>query len=255
MTNKQIYLKPNVVLEPLVDNWYAWSHLISPATAAMNIVGRHLTIIDSYLSAPSIHAEAVLNPKMRGGPFMDFGGGRVDEVEELQQKSLQNQAKIIEFAKAVKYLDRLLATEAKGYGLEVLYEKVPSILKGYVELYYDRHNNSGFRFFESLLYKSEFYNKNSQSISMWITNNDERPFCLSTPRLEEPNVLHLNIPFDHPGIDELAKMKRTPQTLGYIKAMLGISTFQEELFETFFTETSPPPYQRYTGDKNIQNRE
>jgi L-ascorbate metabolism protein UlaG (beta-lactamase superfamily) len=233
----------------LVDNWYAWSHLISPATAAMNIVGRHLTIIDSYLSAPSIHAEAVLNPKMRGGPFMDFGGGRVDEVKVLQQKSLQKQEKVIEFAKAVKELDKLLATEAKGYGLEVLYEKVPSILKGYVELYYDRHNNPGFRFFESLLYKSEFYNKSSQSIAMWVTNNDERPFCLSTPRLEEPHVLSLNIPFDHPGIDELAKMKRVPQTLGYIKAMLGISTSQEELFETFFTETVPPPYQKYTGDK------
>ncbi len=142
-----MYLKPNVVLEPLVDNWYAWSHLISPATAAMNIVGRHLTIIDSYLSAPSIHAEAVLNPKMRGGPFMDFGGGRVEEVKALQQQSLQKQDKMIQFAKAVKELDKLLATEAKGYGLEALYEKVPPSLKGYVELYHDRQNNPGFRFF------------------------------------------------------------------------------------------------------------
>ena len=77
---KELYLKPNVVLEPLVDKWYAWSHLISPGTAAMNIVGRHHMITESYLAAPSIHAEAVLNPKMRGGPFMDFGGARIDEV-------------------------------------------------------------------------------------------------------------------------------------------------------------------------------
>jgi L-ascorbate metabolism protein UlaG (beta-lactamase superfamily) len=249
MIDKLMYLKPNVVLEPLVDNWYAWSHLISPATAAMNIVGRHLTIIDSYIAAPSIHAEAVLNPKMRGGPFMDFGGGRVDEIKALRQQTLEKHKKVIEFAEAIKELDKLLSTEAKGYGLEPLYEKVPPILKGYVELCYDRFNNPGFRFFESLLYKSEFYNKNMQSIAMWITNNDERPFCLSTPRLREPNVVHLNIPFDHPGIDELAKMKRTPQTLGYIKAMLGLSTAQEEVFETFFTETAPPPYQKYTGDK------
>lgn len=249
MSNKQMYLKPNVVLEPLVDNWYAWSHLVSPATAAMNIVGRHLTIIDSYLSAPSIHAEAVLNPKMRGGPFMDFGGGRIDEVKALEKQSLQKQDKVIQFAKAIKDLDRLLAAEAKGYGLETLYEKVPEILKGYVELYYDRNNNPGFRFFESLLYNSEFYNKDSQSISMWLTNNDERPFCLSTPRLEEPDVINLNIPFDHPVIDELAKMKRVPQSLGYIKAMLGIPASKEDLFETFFTETPPPPYQKYTGDK------
>ena len=249
MINKQMYLKPNVVMEPLVDKWYAWSHLISPATAAMNIVGRHHMITESYLAAPSIHAEAVLNPKMRGGPFMDFGGARIDEVTELHDDSLKNQAKMVQFVKAVKELDKMLTLEAKGFGLETLYTKVPEILKGYVELFYDRFNNPGFRFFESLLYKSDFYNKSSQSIGLWMTNNDERPFCLSTPRLKENNVLDLQVSFDHPGIDELAKMRREPQSLDYIKAITGISPSQEALFETFFTETAPPPYEKYTGDK------
>ncbi|HSS48138.1 MAG TPA: hypothetical protein VLX28_04260, partial [Thermoanaerobaculia bacterium] len=27
MTAEKLYLKPNVVVEPLVDHWYAWSHL------------------------------------------------------------------------------------------------------------------------------------------------------------------------------------------------------------------------------------
>ena len=62
--NQKVYLKPNVVIEPLFDQWYAWSHLISPATAAKNITGRHLKIMDSYIMAPKIHAEAVKNPKM-----------------------------------------------------------------------------------------------------------------------------------------------------------------------------------------------
>src|SRR5476651_796237 len=100
MNKRELYLKPNVVMEPLVDKWYAWSHLISPATAAMNIVGRHLTIMESYLMAPSIHADAVLNPKMRGGPFMDFGGGRIEEVTALEKESYRKQEKVIEFAKA-----------------------------------------------------------------------------------------------------------------------------------------------------------
>jgi L-ascorbate metabolism protein UlaG (beta-lactamase superfamily) len=249
MDEKKMYLKPNVVLEPLVDNWYAWSHLVSPATAAMNIVGRHHKIIESYLIAPSIHKEAVENPKMKGGPFMDFGGGRIEEVTDLQQQSLKKQAKMFEFSQAVKELDKMLSEEAKGYGLEDTYKKVPELLKGYVELFYDRNNCPGFRFFESLLYKSEFYNKDSQSIGVWITNNDERPFVLSTPRMAEPTVIYLDIPFEHPCIDELAKMKRTPQTLKYIKEVTGITPEQEALFETFFTETPPPPYEKYTGDK------
>lgn len=249
MNEERLYLKPNVVIEPLVDKWYAWSHLISPATAAMNIVGRHLAIIESYLMAPAIHANAVLNPKMKGGPFMDFGGGRIEEVTELQEQSFEKQKQVIEFAKAIKTLDKLLDNEATGYGLEDLYTKVPEILRGYVELYYDRNNNPGFRFFESLLYQSEFYNKSSQSLAMWITNNDERPFCLSTPRLTEPDVLSLDVPFDHACIDALAKMKRTSNSYAAIKEICGITPEQEHLFKTFFTETPPPPYEKYTGDK------
>jgi L-ascorbate metabolism protein UlaG (beta-lactamase superfamily) len=199
--------------------------------------------------APSIHADAVRNPKMKGGPFMDFGGGRIEEVTELERASYQKQEKVIQFAKAIKELDRLLAAEAKGYGLEELYKKVPEILKGYVELFYDRQNNPNFRFFESLLYKSEYYNRASQSIAMWMTNNDERPFCLSTPRLNEPDVLMLDITFEDRCIDELAKMKRAPQSYEYIKNLCGITPSQEALFERFFTETPPPPYEKYTGDK------
>jgi len=44
-------------------------------------------------------------------------------------------------------------------------------------------------------------------------------------------------------------MKRTPQNYDYIKALCGILPSQEVLFETFFTETAPLPYQKYTGDK------
>lgn len=244
-----MYLKPNVVFEPLVDRWYAWSHLISPATAAMNITGRHLSIMESYLLAPGIHAEAVRNPKMLGGPFMDFGGGRIEEVRALEQDTRRKRAGMLELAKAVKELDKMLASEAKGFGLEELYPKVPKLLRGYVELYYDRNNNASFRFFESLLYKSEFHDPSAQSMAFWVTNNDHRPFCLSTPRLNEPDVLHLEIPFKHRGIDELARMKREPQTISYIKEILGITKEQEPLFETFFTEMPHPAYDKYNGDK------
>lgn len=248
MSSKK-YLKPNVVIEPLVDRWYAWSHLVSPATSAMNIAGRHLTIMDSYISAPDVHADAVKNPKMKGGPFMDVSVDRLEDVRTLYERTLNKQDKMIRFAGAVKELDKLLAAEAKGFGLEELYQKVPPLLKGYVELVYDRNNNADFRFFESLLYKSEYYNRGSQSIALWITDNDHRPFCLSTPRLDESNVLHLDIPFDHPGIDALARMKRSAQDVGYIKELLGISAGQEALFDSLLTTDEPPTYRRYTGDK------
>lgn len=248
MKSEKLYLKPNVIIEPLIERWYAWTHLVSPATAAMNVAGRHLKIMNSYIQAPQIHAAAVLNPKMLGGPFMDYGGKRVDEVRKLRSETLERQAKSIELADAVKELDRMLKTHAKGYSLETLYEKVPEILKGYVELTYDLNNHPSFRIFESLLYKSEFYNKSSQSIALWITDNDERPFCLSTPRLDEPHVLHLDIPFDHPGIDVLSKMKREAGSVDEIAEILGVKEEDRALFDTFFTTQKYPVYRKYKGD-------
>lgn len=180
---------------------------------------------------------------------MDLGGGRVEEVKALRRQTLAKQQNLIAFSEAVKELDRMLKNNAKGYSLEVLYEKVPDILKGYVELVYDLNNNPSIKFFEALLYRSKYYNAASQSIAIWVTENDERPFVLSTPRLEQENVIHLEIPFDSPSIDELAKMKSNADSFVRIKELLGIPEEQTALFESFFTETPPVTYQKYTGDK------
>ena len=149
--NNNWYLKPNLVLEPLFDRWYAWSHLISPATSAMNIVNRHLKILNSYIQSPQIHAAAVKNPQMRGGPFIDFNGARVEEAKALRDETVKKQHHMLAFAQAVGELSTMLKTNAKGYSMDALYSQVPDVLKGYVELVYDLNNNPSFRFFESLL--------------------------------------------------------------------------------------------------------
>ena len=243
------YLKPNVVIEPLIDNWYAWTHLIAPATAAMNVTGRHLKIMNSYIQSPQIHAAAVQNPKMKGGPFMDYKEVRAEEIKQLRNETMDKQVRSIELAEAIRVLDKMLKVHAKGASLETLYEKVPDMLKGYVELTYDLNNNPSFRLFEPLLYKSEFYNKGSQSIALWITDNDERPFCLSTPRLKEPHVLHLPVPFDHKGIDALCSMKREAGSIEEMAQLLGVQDADRPLFNSFFTQQEHPKYNKYEGAK------
>jgi len=247
--NKMVYLKPNAVIEPLFDSWYAWSHLISPATAAMNISKRHMEIMNSYIMAPRIHSEAVKNPKMLGGPFMDFEGDRSDDIKELKKKTLEKQKPLIELSKAINELNNMLLEKASGYSLESLYDEIPEILKGYVELIYDLNNQPSFRFYESLLYNSEFYNEDSQTIALWLADGDSRPFVLSTPRLAEEGVLHFNLPFSFEGIDRLFRMKRTPASLGEIKKAFDVKPEQEELFDDLFTEDPPPSYKKYEGDK------
>jgi len=80
------FLRPDVQLDPLVNRWYAWPHLIAPATAAMNIAN-HLAILRSYIAAPRVHAAAVRNPAMRGGPFLELSGDRIAEVKDFAERT------------------------------------------------------------------------------------------------------------------------------------------------------------------------
>jgi L-ascorbate metabolism protein UlaG (beta-lactamase superfamily) len=249
MDNDQYYLKYNVKLEPLVNQWYAWPHLIPPTTAAMNITNSHLKIMKSYVSAPEVHVAAVKNPAMRGGPFMNHPADRVQEVRALMERTLREQAHMIDLAGAIKTLSDTLRNEASGYSLEPLYEKVPEGLKGYVELVYDLNNIPSFRFIEGLLYKSQYYNPSAQSVALSVINDDKRPFVFSTPWLEDCRDLKLEIPFNHPGIDELARMRETPQSLGHIKSICGISEKDEDLFRSFLSKVSPAKAGRYEGEE------
>lgn len=249
MKNTALYLKSNVVIEPLVDRWYAWSHLVSPATAALNLTGRHIKILRSFIQAPQVHAEAVKNPKMLGGPFMDIPVEKADLVKNYLQALLEKKANAIRLADAIRQLHQLLKDKASGYSLNALYQEVPEPLRGYVELVYDLHNRPSFRLFEALLYKSEFYDIGAQSIAIWQTNNDSRPFCLSTPRLGDEGQLHLPIPFNSPIIDRLSRMKRTPDDPAVIREALGLEGKDSELFDSLFTSSPPPAYSHYEGNK------
>ena len=53
MTEK-VFLKPNLLFEPLFNQWYAWSYLISPDTAAMFVANLHLKIMQSFVNAPAV---------------------------------------------------------------------------------------------------------------------------------------------------------------------------------------------------------
>ncbi len=246
------YLKPNVLAEPLVSNWYAWTHLIPPVQAGLNVVDRHLSIMKSFAQAPQVHAAAVKNPAMVGGPFISHPPSRVQEVKALIDRTMAEQAELIALAKAVKELDDLLRNEAKGFSLEPLYPRVPELLRGYVELVYDLNHHPSFRLFEPLLYHSPYYKPSIQSFALTLIEGDkDRPFVLSTPRIAEEGVLFVHRPFDHEGIDELFRMKRSPRPYGHIKELLGIAadgnSADEELFRTFFTTEAPAPYVAYEG--------
>jgi L-ascorbate metabolism protein UlaG (beta-lactamase superfamily) len=236
-----VYVKPNVVLEPLYQQWYAWPHLISPATAAMNVLNRHLRIMDSYVKSPSMHERFARDPKMLGSPFMATAASRVEDVRLLRDRTRRDHGQMVDFANAVAELSALLQDAAAGYSLDELYAQVPEPLQGYVELFYDLDNHPSFRFLEPLLYRSPYYDESAQSVALYLIEKDGRPFVLSTPRLTADGTVHLKIPFAHPGLDALFRMRTCPGSYCHTRDLLEITPEQEPLFRSFFTEEPPAP--------------
>lgn len=247
MDHHDFYLRQNIQVEPLVDHWYAWPYLIPPATAARNITERHLKIMDSYIANPQIHANAVKNPKMLGGPFIDYGGKRVEEIRSLRDRIKKERAHLLDLSAALAALDAMLRETAKGHSLQPLYLKIPDILRGYVELVYDLNNHPSFRLVEPLLYKSKYYDRSQQSLFLSLIQNDDRPFVLSTPRLESDDTLHLRRPFDDGFVDRLFRLKTEPQPWPVIKEIMQVEDAQNGLVESFLTAEPPSPYVPYTG--------
>src|SRR5215471_5056653 len=101
MKDELLYLRGDVQVEPLIDRWYAWSHLIPPATAACNLTERHLKIMDSYINAPQVHAEAAKTAHLLGGPFIDYQGQRTDEIRALRDETRRSQADLVELSTAL----------------------------------------------------------------------------------------------------------------------------------------------------------
>lgn len=248
MSSEQVYLKHNVQIEPLFDSWYVWSHLVPPATAARNITERHIKIMDSYINAPQVHMSAVKNPKLLGGPFIDLGGEHVGDIKCLRDQTKTKMAPLVDLSAALERLDVDLRTNAKGLSLQPLYNNVPDILKGYVELVYDLNDNPSYRIIEPLMYKSKYYDRSAQSLMLSLMNGDDRPFVLSTPRLGTPHSVDLQLPFDDERVDYLFRLKSEPAPKHSIQSQLGLSDEAFTRFETFITPDPPPGYEPYLGN-------
>lgn len=232
------YLKPNVHIEPLVSQWHAHLGLIAPHTASVYTTSQ-LAILKSYVQMPMAHASALKDPDQAGGPFVDLGGQRVDEVRQLRADMEQRAKPLLELAQAVKDLSRLLATEAHGLPLAGLYDQIPAPLKGLVELTYDLSHRPDFRFYEALLYREPLYNLRGQTTALSLIESDKRPFIFSTPRLPGPGTVHFPYHFQSEGFRALCRLKWEPRPLDDILEGFEVPSGEQKLFKSFFHQDAP----------------
>ena len=226
MSDADVFLRPDVIIEPLTDGFYAWLLTVAPVQAAMNLAFTQLPLLESYLQSPQAHVNASRNPALRGSLFVNIEATRSQDVRELVAAIKRDRADMLAFAAAVTEAEEVVRQGATGFDLTPLYPLLPSALSGLVELAYDTNNQPAMRFLEPLVYESDFYTEDRQSVQLSLESGVERPFILSTPRLRSPDVLELRIPFRHPGLAELFAARVRPTTAERLRDALELSDEQ-----------------------------
>jgi L-ascorbate metabolism protein UlaG (beta-lactamase superfamily) len=248
MDDELRFLRPDVIIEPLVDGFYAWLHTVAPVQAAMNLAFVQVPLLESYLQSPQVHINASSNPALRGGLFVNVAAARAGEIRDLLASIKRNRTGMLRFAGAIAEAEEIVRQSATGFDLAPLYPKLPAELSGLVELAYDTNNQPSVRFIEPLAYESSVYTEDRQSVQLSLETGVERPFILSTPRLGSPDVLELRIPFRHPGLEELVRSRVQGTTLPKLREMLQLDDEQAAGLERLLAAEPDLAGDRHIGE-------
>lgn len=243
---KTYYLREDVYIDPLVNCWYAWPNLIAPVTYALYLTKTHRRLINSFINNQELHILANQNKTLAGGgEFVNCAPEQVSALKTLLGMYDSEHGVYNEISDAVKRLDTLLKSHKGGGTIESLYDLVPDLLKGYVELFMDLYHQPSFRLIEGLLYKSPYYKEGIQSISFCVMPADgSRSFVLSTPRLPDENRLHLNVPFRSSILDRIFSAREAPISLREVDELFENRKMEGGLpFRDLFT--TMPPHARH----------
>lgn len=178
---------------------------------------------------------------MAGGEFLNCSEDQVPDIQALIDRIDGECHDLVALSDAVRELNEMLRAHTSGESLESMYLKVSEPLRGFVELFFDMEHRPSFRVFESLMYRSRYYKPGLQSISLGLLSDDgDRPFVLSTPRLPDAKHLQVKVDFHSEFIDALARARETPlDGAGVARLFEGLETAGGLPRDALFTERQP----------------
>ncbi len=249
MNDRTLYrLADSTAVEALVDHWVAWPHTFSPVPYSLHMLNYQKKNLTSYLQNPEIHLKSSANPKLLGGPFVNVPVDRVADIAQMLERMGSEHAQSLKMAEDLIAFQNLLDQEAVGQSLEAYYQRLPQSLRGYVELLYDYNNRPIVRCIESLLYKSRHYKKHLQSLRLFTQTHDRaRAYYMSTPRLPDGDSVSWQIPFAEAAVDELFKLDSQPQSLSYIREVLGLDASDEDKLIRLLTKQTAHTAEPWQG--------
>ncbi|MBO4269244.1 MBL fold metallo-hydrolase [Microbispora triticiradicis] len=242
-------LKGNVIAEPAVAGWYAWSYLLPPHTLAKYWQNHYRPLVESYLANPQAHRTALKQARFRGGPFVHERDGSYEAIKRWYDAAAERYAPLTELADAIDEFEKTILPAQTGASMEDAYQRLPEPLAGRVEMFYGRDNRTpDYRFIEPLLYASRYFDSGYQQVRFSVVHQDTREFALTTPVLEYgPEQVLVTVPLDSELLDAVFRGGLTTEELDRVVAGLGLAGERAEVFRTFFEQDGEPPV-RPTGD-------
>ncbi|WP_457934730.1 MBL fold metallo-hydrolase [Pseudoalteromonas sp. SCSIO 43210] len=235
------YLKEQVYFEPLFNNWYAWPYLLPPVQGARHLVHTHTRIMKSFVNNAHLHIMANQEPGMSGSDFLACSEDQIEDIRALIEFSKNECSDLVALSAAVSELDELIRAHKTGESIEYLYEQLPDALKGYIELFFDMEHNPSYRLLEGLLYKSDYYKPQLQTVAFGlVSDTNQRPFVFSTPRLVDDAHIHIDLNFTSPILDRISKARQHPLSAQELDELFAQCKCRGGLTkEDLFTTESP----------------
>lgn len=253
-SNEPAYVRPDVALSPLINQYYAWLHLVSPATAAMNYTKMIGPLLRSFIATPAVHRSSSLDPRLRGGMFVNHDESAIPMITKLADHIEEPSGPIAALAAAIDELAILLEAEAAGADLTPCYARIPPPLRGYVELVYDLNDHARVRFSERLLYNSASFREADHCVDLARCTSDERPFAMSTPRLPGPSHVQAAMPLRDERIGALFATLTTPRPYGELVDMFEVGREDSAKFADMFSADPRLNLEREVTDDGVRAR-
>jgi L-ascorbate metabolism protein UlaG (beta-lactamase superfamily) len=235
-------LSRNVIAEPAVAGWYAWSYLLPPHTLAKYLKYHYQPIVESYLASPQTHRAALRQARFQGGPFIREHEGGYEKITRWHGAAAGRHARLLELCDAIDELELKILPGLTGESLDQVYRQLPGPLAGRIELFYNRDNHTpDYRFIEPLSYASRYYEPGLQQVRFAAITSDAREFALTTPVLEyTPGQLLVTVPLNSPLLDTVFRGRLTETELDQVSAALGLDGERADLFRAFFEPDREP---------------
>jgi L-ascorbate metabolism protein UlaG (beta-lactamase superfamily) len=234
-------LADSLIAEPLVHGWGAWWLTIAPIPAALHDAHVQRPAMRSYLENPALHEQMARDPSLSGNPCIGVAPEQAHEVAALLASSERSFAGGVALAEAVGRLQSDLLAWGKGQSLEPLYAKVPAPLRGLVELVYDYCNRPSLRIIEPLVYRSNHYQPERQSLRLrHLESDDDRPFLFSTPHVTRPGEWRWQLPYASPRLDEFFRLDIEPRPLHEIFDLCEADAPAQATLKSLLTDAPLP---------------